>query len=375
MNRTPKEIVLDAINHRPVERLPIYFGGTSSFLSDVAYFRLKEYLHIEGDVDPYRKGHTGTIYDERILDALGADVRCLVFNLENYGVKEVVSDEKIIDEWGCPLVKSGEHWSRVDPPLAGATYEDIKRFPFPDPRENTRNRNLMEAAKKLYEENKYAIVARSTHSASFIEQGCWMMGTEDFLCDLVEETKEVELFLDRVMETQIAYYEEFLKDIGSYVDIVETSEDYGTQNSMFISPETYASMIKPRRKKINETIHKYAPQAKIFHHTCGAVRKMIPELIDSGIDILNPIQPGLPGMDPAKLKEDFGKDICFCGGLDMQKALVGSFEDIEKDVKRCQDAMGFDGGYLIATSNHIQSDTEPENIVHLFECLHKCIAK
>lgn len=372
MARTSREIVLDAINHRPVERVPIYFGGTSSFMTDVAYNNLKKYLGIEGDVDPYRKGHTGTIYDERILEALGVDVRFLVFNLENYGVKEWISEDKIIDEWGCPLIKAGECWSRIDPPLEGASVEEIKNFPFPDPKGHTRNEHLLEQAKKLKEENKYAIVARSPHSASFQEYGCWMLGTVDFLTGILKGTPEVEAFLDKVMETQIAYYEEFLKIVGPYVDIVETSEDYGTQNSMFFSPQTYARMIKPRKKKIIETIHKYAPQAKIFHHSCGAVRKLIPELIDTGIDILNPIQPGLKGMEPEKLKEDFGKDICFCGGLDMQKALTGSPEDIERDVQRCMDAMGLDGGYLIATSNHIQSDTKPENVVHLFECLHKC---
>ena len=370
--RTSREIVLDAINHKPVERLPVYFGGTSSFLSDEAYFCLKKYLGIEGNVDPYRKGHTGTIYDERILESLGADVRCLVFKLENYGVKEYVSDTRIIDEWGCPIVRSGEHWSRVEPPLEGASYADILAFPFPDPHNSARNGNLLKQAQKLYQENQYAIVARSPHSASFLELGCWMLGTTDFLCGLVEESPEIELFLDRVMETQMAYYEEFLKIVGPYVDIVETSEDYGTQNSMFISPETYSSMIKPRREKINEVIHKYAPKAKILHHSCGAIRPLLPALIDTGIDIINPMQPGLPGMDPAMLKKDFGKDICFCGGIDMQKAMVGSFEDIEKDVRRCVQAMGFDGGYLIATSNHIQSDTEPQNVVYLFDCLHKC---
>jgi len=163
--------------------------------------------------------------------------------------------------------------------------------------------------------------------------------------------------------------------VGPYVDIVETSEDYGTQNSMFLSPATYREMIMPRKKKINEVIRKLAPQAKILHHSCGAVRKLIPDLIETGIDILNPIQPGLPGMDPRELMEEFGSELCFCGGIDMQKALNGSFADIERDVQRCVDAMGFGGSYLIGTSNHIQSDTPPENVIHLFECFHNCIRK
>lgn len=368
---TSKERVLCALEHKQPDHIPVYFGGTSCFLTDEAYDRLKNYLGLTGEVEPYRKGHTGTIYDERILEALGVDVRFLVYRLKDYGVREFVSENRIIDEWGVPIVKSGEHWSRVDPPLANANVDEIASFQFPTPEGNTRNGHLKEQAKRLHDENRYAVVARSVHSASFLELGCWLRGYETFFCDLVEESDEAEILLDKIMEAQIAFYQDFLKDIGEYVDIVETSEDYGTQNSLFLSPSTYRSMIQPRRRKINEVIRKLAPHAKILHHTCGAVRKLIPDLMDSGIDILNPIQPFLPGMDASELKAEFGNKLCFCGGIDMQQAINGSFEQIEADVARCAEALGHDGGYFFATSNHIQSDTPPENVVRLFETFHK----
>ena len=183
---TSRERVLCALEHRQPDHIPVYFGGTSSFLSDEAYFRLKEYLGIRGDVDPYRKGHTGTIYDDRILEALGVDVRFLVYNLPNYGVREFVSEDRIIDEWGIPIVKSGEHWSRVEPPLADADAEEIAAYPFPVvPAENQRSAGLAERAKKLHEDNQYSVVARSLHSASFLELGCWLRGFEDLFCNLV----------------------------------------------------------------------------------------------------------------------------------------------------------------------------------------------
>lgn len=314
---TSKERVLLALAHKQPDRIPVYFGGTSSFLSDVAYFNLKDHLGIQGDVDPYRKCHTGTIYDPRILEALDVDVRFLVYNLENYGIRDHISSDRVIDEWGVPLVRSGEHWSRVDPPLEYATLAEMMAYPMEMP-ENHRNGHLVAQAKALREENKYGIVARSVHSASFLELGCWLRGFMPFFCDMAQNSPMATVLLDKVMEAQIAYYTDFLSQVGPYVDIVETSEDYGTQASMFVSPDTYRKLIQPRRMKINETIHKFAPQAKILHHTCGAVRPLIPDLINTGIDILNPIQPNLAGMDPAELKAEFGNQICFCGGIDMQ---------------------------------------------------------
>lgn len=368
---TSRERVLAALNHCQPDRIPIYFGGTSSFLTDAAYFQLKEYLGIKGEVEPYRKGHTGTIYDSRILEALGADVRFLVYKLENYGIKRVVNENCMIDEWGCMLMKAGNMWSRVNPPLADAELEEAREFPFPDPTGDKGNEHLEEEARRLRETTDYAIVARSPHSAGFLELGCWLRGSENFFCELIMEEEICQVLLDKIMEAEMKYYEVFLKKTGKYVDIVEMSEDYGTQQSLFLSPETYRRMIMPRKKKIIEVIRKYAPQAKIFHHSCGAVRKLIPDLINTGIDILNPIQPNLPGMDAAELKGEFGDQICFCGGIDMQHAINGNFADIEAEVLRCREALGHNGGYFFSTSNHIQEDTPVENVVHLFESFRK----
>lgn len=366
-----KERVITSLNHQTPDRIPVYFGGTSSFLTDAAYKKLKQFLGISGDVEPYRKGHTGTIYDPRILDALGVDVRFLVFHLENYGIRKQISDSHIIDEWGIPLVKSNGMWSRTDPPLKNASLKEIESYPFPTPCLEGHNKQLKQQAEQLATENKYALVARSVHSSSFMELGCWLRGSEDFFCELVMEEDECHALLDKIMETQIQYYKIFLKEIGPYVDIVETSEDYGTQQSLFLSPQTYRNMIMPRKKKIYDVIHTYAPQAKIFHHTCGAVRKLIPDLIETGIDILNPIQPNLPGMDPAELKKEFGDKICFCGGIDMQHAINGNFADIDREVDRCRNILGENGGYFFSTSNHIQEDTPVENILRLFEDFNK----
>ena len=123
----------------------------------------------------------------------------------------------------------------------------------------------------------------------------------------------------------------------------------------------------PARKKLNAFIRSKAPQAKIYHHTCGAVSKLIPDLIDSGIDILNPVQPLATGMESAGLKAEWGKTLCFDGGIDTQDAMPGTVEGIEVEVAKRILAFGPGGGYSLGCSNHIQEDMPPENVVALFE--------
>jgi uroporphyrinogen decarboxylase len=162
-------------------------------------------------------------------------------------------------------------------------------------------------------------------------------------------------------------YDTLLEGVGEYVHIVETAEDYGTQTSLLISPETYREMIMPARKKLNAFIRSKAPYAKIYHHTCGAVSKLIPDLIDSGIDILNPVQPLATGMESAGLKAKWGKILFFDGGIDTQDAMPGTVKDVEVEVAKRILAFGPDGGYSLGCSNHIQEDVPPENVVALFE--------
>jgi len=365
-----RERVLTALNHQEPDRIPIYFGGTSSFLTDKAYFQLKEYLGITGDVKPYREGHTGNIFDQRILKALDVDVRFVHMKKPTNFQPRRIDEDTILDDWGIPIRKVDGYGVRVDPPLAKASIDSIETHPWPNPYDPGRAEGLEEYATKLRKETDKAIVARSPQSASFMEYGCWIRGAERFLMDLIADKAFTNRLLDKIQGIQIQFYDALLSKVGQYVDIVETSEDFGTQTGLLISPQLFREMIKPRRKAINDFIKSKCPGVKILHHSCGAIEKIIDDLIDIGVDILNPVQP-LPNMNPTEIKSKYGDRITLCGGVDMQNTGLKDLSKVEAEVKLRIKQMAAGGGYLFCTSNHVQSDLPPASVVALFENAHK----
>jgi uroporphyrinogen decarboxylase len=365
-----RERVLTALNHQQPDRIPIYFGGTSSFLTDRAYFLLKEYLGITGDVLPYREGHTGNIFDQRILEALDVDVRFVHLKKPANFQPQRIAEDTILDEWGIPLRTLDGYGVRVDPPLARAGIDDIGSHPWPDPFDPGRTEGLAEYAATLRSGTDKAIVARSPQSASFMEYGCWLRGAEQFLMDLIADKAFTNRLLDKIQEIQIQFYDAMLSKVGQYVDIVETSEDFGTQTGLLISPQLFREMIKPRRQAINDFIRSKCPGVKILHHSCGAIEKIINDLIEIGVDILNPVQP-LPNMNPEQIKARYGCRITLCGGVDMQNTGLKDLGEVESEVKLRIKQMAAGGGYLFCTSNHVQSDLPPASVVALFENAHR----
>ncbi len=365
-----RERVLVALNHREPDRVPLSFGGTASSFTDAAYFQLKEYLGIRGDVKPYRYGHTGNYYDDRILEALGTDYRYLVLTCPDDSHLQYLPDGSFIDEWGVRNQSVDGYVSRVGKPLAGATLEDLESYPWPYLTRSDASplaRGLLDRAKYLYEESDCAIVARAAMSSSFLENGAWLCGYEEFLIRLKSDKPFAARLIEKILNVQLALYDVLLEGVGEYVHIVETAEDYGTQSSLLISPAVYREMIMPARKRLNAFIKSKAPKAKILHHTCGSVARLIPDLLASGIDILNPIQPLAEGMDSARLKAQWGDRLCFDGGIDMQYAMTGSLEALGVEVARRVLALAPGGGYSLGPSNHIQVDVPPQNVVALFE--------
>lgn len=361
-----RERVLTALAHQEPDRVPVTLGGAASSFTDAAYFQLKDYLGIKGDIKPYRYGHTGTYYDDRILAALGIDYRYLMLTYPDDSHLTYLPDGSFIDHWGIRREERDGYVSRVGHPLAGASVEDLEDYPWPFPSPRLAE-GIQDRAKYLYEEVDCAIVVRAAMTTAFLENGAWLCGYEEFLMKLLLDKPFVTKLIEKVLEVQLAKYDLLLEGAGEYVHIVETAEDYGTQRSLLISPETYRELIMPARKKLNAFIKSKAPQAKIMHHTCGSVTKLIPDLIESGIDILNPIQPLAEGMESTNLKEKWGDQLCFDGGIDTQFALPGSLAELESEVARRILALAPGGGYSLGPSNHIQPDVPPGNVVALFD--------
>jgi uroporphyrinogen decarboxylase len=195
-----------------------------------------------------------------------------------------------------------------------------------------------------------------------------MRGFEQYYVDLALNQDYVALMLDRLLEWKCVFWKHALEQIGDLVDIVVEADDLGGQTSPLMSPKTYRSLIQPRHKRLFSFIKTQAP-VKLFYHTCGAVRAFIPDLIDAGVDILNPVQISSPGMDLVELKHEFGRDLVFWGGgVDTQRVLgTATLEEIRQHVKRNIEALAPGGGFVFATVHDIQANVPPENIMAMWE--------
>ncbi|MEG1984984.1 MAG: uroporphyrinogen decarboxylase family protein [Oscillospiraceae bacterium] len=366
---TSKERVLCALNHQPVDRVPLDLGGMACSLLDGEYFKLKEYLGIKGDIEPFRRGANSCYYDERILDYFDIDIR-RVFAKTNPDLPKVLSDGTFVNEWGV-IQKQGKFGVEfVKHPLADADIDDLESYPWPKAKDFLDFSEMKEHAKKLHEENRYAIAMRAPMNGIF-EIACWLRDTENFMIDMLSDESFAHALCEKILNVQMECYGKMLDEVGPYVDIVETGDDYGSQNSMLISPECLREFILSRRKRLNVMIKDKAPQAKIFLHCCGSIIKCIPDLIDCGVDILNPIQISAKDMDPFTLKEKFGGKLTFHGGIDTQRALCSDSGAVEYEVGKMLEAMNHDGGYILTSCNHIQSDIPVENVVKMFDIAKK----
>jgi uroporphyrinogen decarboxylase len=189
---------------------------------------------------------------------------------------------------------------------------------------------------------------------------------EQFMVDLAADREFAEALLDRVAAIHIAMWDNFLGAVGEYVDIVGTADDLGGQSGLLISPEMYRQIIKPRHAALNAAI-RARTRARILYHSCGAIMPLIEDLIEIGVDILNPIQP-LPGlMDPEELSTRYGDRLIFHGGLDVQRLLLEETPDqVRQHVKRYLETLGLER-YIMAPANSVQPGTPPENLAAAYE--------
>jgi uroporphyrinogen decarboxylase len=340
------------------------FMGNASMVLDDTYYRLRDYLGISGDIAPVREGTTANYYDERILDVFDIDFRRLFLPMHT-GFYDYHSDGTFTDAWGMVWQKSGIYVNCLHSPLAGADIDTVARYPWPDPERFWHAQGLAEKARHQYEHTDYALVARNPITWGFLDLGCRMRGMEQFLMDLALNPEIAHLIIDNALRIYLKVYDLFLEAVGPYVQMVETADDLGTQRSLLISPDTYREFLKPAEMRINALIKDRAPQAKIFFHCDGAITKLIPDLIEAGFEVLNPVQPSAKGMESQDLKQQFGDQIIFHGAVD-QKPQEGTEEEIRAEVRRRIDALAPGGGYVLSTCNVIV-DPPLRNIVALFE--------
>jgi uroporphyrinogen decarboxylase len=364
---TPRERVITALTHQEPDRLPISIGGSAHKLTDPTYFRLLEHFGIEKPVEPVLTGNSFSYNDNRVLDALGTDVRYLHMHppREYYAAKH--PDGSYEDWWHLTFKKMGDQYMYVHGPLGDATITDLEGFPWPEPMEPGRVEGLREEARQIYEETDYAIAAYRPTPAGLFETAWMMRGMEKFMMDMLLDKPFANALLDKIQAIHMGLYRLQLEAVGEYVQIVEMLDDYGSQDGPLISPKLYQEMLKPRHVEMVQEIKRLAHNAKILFHSCGSVYSFVEDFIDVGFDILNPVQPIAKDMDPARLKREFGSRMCFLGGVDVQVAMRGSLAQAEEEVKTRIRQLGPGGGYVFAPSHNVFADIPLENFLSMIE--------
>jgi uroporphyrinogen decarboxylase len=373
---TPRERVRRVLNHQEPDRVPIDLDGWATYFTEGAYRNLLGYLNIEEE-PKINDWFLVAGVDESILQRFGVDFRRVALEAPDGFQSRIYPDGSWDDEWGIRKRKVAHRSERtgktafyaemIDPPLAQATIDDLETYPWPDPGDPSRYRGLAEKTKHLYETTDYALVAGAIGMGIF-EQAQGLRGLQRFFEDLLINQEFAARLIDRILQIQLSIMDRYLSIVGQYIEIVETSDDYGMQTGPLISPSLYRQMLQPAHKRLNRFI-KERTEAKVYLHSCGSIAAVLDDLIDAGIDVINPVQPRAKDMDSAKLKSRFGERVVFHGGVDEQYVLPsGTGELVQEEVKERITAFAPGGGYIFAPAHNIQDDVPPENVIAMFEC-------
>ena len=407
---TARERVLAAIHHQEPDRVPIDLGATpSSGISTIAYHNLKQHLGLTS-------GHT-RVYDvvqqlaqpeDDLLERFHVDVVDVgrMFNAWDedwHNITLPTGQEVQFPAWFRPVEQSNGAWDVFDAdgariatmPLQ-ATFFDQTCFPYVDGYPET-FKDLLHRMNKVHWaalaqspwdhgmepdfwqqlREKALYLRQNTDKAVMIVAGCSLFefGTflrriDNFLVDLLLQPDNVERLLDALMEVHLQTLENICKAVGDVVDIIRLGDDLGTDTGPFMAPKTYRKLFKPRHTLLCDYVKKHS-QMHTFLHSCGSIYKLLPDLIEAGFEIFNPVQTNVRDMEPARLKKEFGQDVTFWGGgADTRHILNrGTPEDVRANVRHSLEIFAPGGGYVFNTIHNIMPDVPPENILAMYEAI------
>ncbi|MHC4214972.1 MAG: uroporphyrinogen decarboxylase family protein [Planctomycetota bacterium] len=362
-----RERVLATLRHEEADRIPLDMMGNATMLFDETYLRLRDHLGLS-EIGPVRSGTTTNYYDDRLLDYFDIDFRRIFLKKKKPDLASREHEGASVDPWGVHYRLAGLYMNFLNHPLKDAqVVKDVESYAWPNAGDVFATEGLVETARCLYEETDYALVARNPLSLGFLDRACQLMGMAEFMMCMMTSPEVAHCLLEQLLIFYKDAYSIFLDAVGPYVQIVETADDLGSQDALLISPELYRKFIKPLEKQFYELIRLKAPKAFIFRHTDGAIFDVIPDLIEVGVDILNPVQTSTTGMEAVRLKEIYGTKITFHGAIEKTGA---SKDELVTQVKEMIDVLGAGGGYIFASCNHI-IDAEPQNVVAMFETAHE----
>jgi uroporphyrinogen decarboxylase len=395
-----RERLLTTLQHKEPDHIPIDLDSmAASSIAAIAYNKLKIHLGVKGgktqiwdpiqllaapeaeilsrfriDTRPARKPIPGLDLTEQVWKEWTLPDGSTGYLPGNFNpVKNEMGDYELIDEAGQVthrLPAGGYYFDQINYPLEYATtVAEIEAYPLPDysPEELTW---MEQGARRLYETTDKGIVCRS--GGSIFEAACSLRGWERFLMDLALEPKMAQAVVEKLTNHYLKNLPGYLQAVGEYSQVIVIHDDLGSQNATFMSPKMYRKMLKPYHTQIVQAIKKQS-NLFVFLHSDGNIRKLIPDLIEVGIDILNPVQISAKDMVPEELKRDFGKDLVFWGaGADTQHVLpFTSPEEVQQHVRELIDIFAPGGGYVFNQIHNIQANVPPENIVAMFDTAHE----
>jgi len=372
MIMTSRERVLRALNHQEADRVPIDLGGTStSTISLGALENLKSYLGFHSETKLMSPVFMTAYPGDDVIERFGIDFKMVTGNPPSGFKLRSTPDGKVKDEWGIVYQKDETAQTHFivesEAPLRKVTSKlEIDRYPWPDPEDPARVKGLREKARS-YREKGFAVVANT--SLLVMTQTQWMRGLEQYLVDTVLDPTLLEYMMDKILDIMIEMARRLLAEVADFADVVVMGDDLSHQKGLTYSPEMYRKLLKPRHKRIVDFLKKHAPEAKILYHCCGAVEPLIGDLIDIGIDALNPVQVSAKGMgDTKRLKALYGEDLTFWGGIDTQWVLpFGTPEEVRREVRKRIEDLAPGGGFVLAAVHNIRPEVRPENICTLFD--------
>ncbi|MGD2157551.1 MAG: uroporphyrinogen decarboxylase family protein [Anaerolineales bacterium] len=370
-----RERIRTALAHQEPDRIPFdlgSFGATGIHWK--AYVRLRKYLGLpERPVRIWDTMQQLAYCEEDLLIRLQADARLLERNPPSNWKLHIFEEnggQSYVDEWGIKyhMPSHGLYYDPRGHPLQDVeTVEEVERYPWADPTDPARFAGLAEKAKNIQETTGAAVTLGSCF-VGFFEGINWLRGLEQSMIDLILNPKLVQAIMEKIAEMKIAYWSTVLPILDGYVDIVSESDDLGGQNGPLISVEMYRKYIKPLHTRIFSTMKKYT-DAPVWFHSCGSIWDFLPDFIESGVEVLNPVQTSAAKMDTEALKREFGQDLSFWGGgCDTQKILPrGTPQQVREEVKRRIDDLAPGGGFVFNPVHNIQADVPPENIMTMWE--------
>ncbi len=404
-----RERIISTIEHREPDRVPLDIGATpSSGISAIGYAKLGKYLKMDSKVKVYDVVQQLAEPEDWFLDRFGVDVIDVArawHTADSDWKPSTLPDgsKSFIPSWFNPEAAengdtvvydhSGELLARMP---QGATFYDQTYFPYLEDYPDAYS-DLPEAMQKVL----WAYLAQSpwqdagdpdfwnrlretclrlrqnTDRALFMGVGCNMFewGTflrrmDNFLMDIIAEPEAVEPLLDALLTIHLQTLEKVCTHLGDIIDIFRFGDDLGMSTGPFMSPDTYRTLFKPRHKQLVTYLKEHST-SKAFLHSCGSIYKLLPDLIDVGYDVINPIQTNCTDMEPERLKKEFGRDITFWGaGADTSTVLNhGTPQEVRKHVLKRLEIFAPGGGYVFNSIHNIMPDVPPENILAMLEAL------